>query len=722
MFGNTLTRGFNKDRLRVLLIVFFVALSVPTLALILKAHSQLKWEAFHQHRVMAEELVDRIDRRLIDLVGLEESRSFADYAFLNIAGDATQNIIQRSPLSNYPVESGIPGVIGYFQVDTNGKFSTPLLPPGATSSGSFGITASEYAQRLAVQTEILQVLSANSLVLEGDVESREYKASQAKTNDEADGAEPARKAELERRLRASGRTDSDNAPASSGEPLDDFISLSSFEAEEESNEGLVSQSGFDALINKQETAGDELDQIYNNKLGRVSDLKIKDSYKTLGGKYDEERQQAASEKAAFVKKRSMRKEQGLVPESTNQPARDRLGTGSALYNVRISTFESEIDPFSFSLLESGHFVLFRNVWRDGKRFTQGAIIDQQAFIDSLVADAFRETALSSMSDLIVAFRGNVLAAFSGDETAKSRSRSDTLTGSLLYQASLSAPLGDVNLISTIQKLPSGPGGTLINWITLVLVIVLCGGFYVMYRLGIGQIDLARQQQDFVSAVSHELKTPLTSIRMYGEMLLEGWADEERKKTYYGFIHDESERLSRLIANVLQLARLTRNDPQFDLKETTVAELCDLIVSKISSQVKRAGFALDIDKDHELGDAVVLVDTDCFTQIVINLVDNAIKFSQNAKEMRVAISCRQKRNGFFEFSVRDYGPGIHKDQMKKIFRLFYRPESELTRETIGTGIGLALVHQLVLAMDGQIDVCNREPGAEFTVVFPVISTT
>ena len=105
-------------------------------------------------------------------------------------------------------------------------------------------------------------------------------------------------------------------------------------------------------------------------------------------------------------------------------------------------------------------------------------------------------------------------------------------------------------------------------VALLLTLVLCGGFYLLYRLGLGQIQLARQQQDFVSAVSHELKTPLTSIRMYGEILREGWASEEKKKRYYDYIHDESERLSRLISNVLQLARMTHNDLQVDLTAHT----------------------------------------------------------------------------------------------------------------------------------------------------------
>src|SRR5205814_961221 len=94
----------------------------------------------------------------------------------------------------------------------------------------------------------------------------------------------------------------------------------------------------------------------------------------------------------------------------------------------------------------------------------------------------------------------------------------------------------------------------------------------MYRFAVGQLRHARQQQDFVSAVSHELKTPLTSIRMYGEMLKAGWADDAKKQTYYDYIHSESERLSRLIENVLQLARLTRGSQPLERKRATTAAL------------------------------------------------------------------------------------------------------------------------------------------------------
>ena len=124
-------------------------------------------------------------------------------------------------------------------------------------------------------------------------------------------------------------------------------------------------------------------------------------------------------------------------------------------------------------------------------------------------------------------------------------------------------------------------------------------------------------------------------------------------------------------------------------------------------------------DEETGNRSINIDDDCFAQIVINLVDNAIKFSKDADRKQVDIGCRTDRDGNVIFSIRDYGPGIPKDQLKKIFQLFYRTETELTRETVGTGIGLAIVHQLTTAMKGSVDVINCDPGAEFQIRFAIV---
>ena len=121
----------------------------------------------------------------------------------------------------------------------------------------------------------------------------------------------------------------------------------------------------------------------------------------------------------------------------------------------------------------------------------------------------------------------------------------------------------------------------------------------------------------------------------------------------------------------------------------------------------------------MNDATISIDEDCFTQIIINLVDNAIKFSKDATEKIVEVRSKRVANGQLVFSVRDFGPGVPRDQMKKIFELFYRSESELTRETVGTGIGLAIVYQLTTAMGGSVDLVNVDPGAEFRVTWQAL---
>ena len=171
---------------------------------------------------------------------------------------------------------------------------------------------------------------------------------------------------------------------------------------------------------------------------------------------------------------------------------------------------------------------------------------------------------------------------------------------------------------------------------------------------------------------------------------------------------------------MQLARITRNEPQFDFNEITVGELMNQVESKILSQVQRAGFMLEFHHDDKTDNMSVNIDEDCFAQIIINLVDNAIKFSRDAQVKRIDIGSRSVGDDEVEFAVRDSGPGVPKDQMKNIFQLFYRSESELTRETVGTGIGLAIVHQLSKAMNGKVDIVNKEPGAEIRVSFPAVS--
>jgi len=665
----TLIKGFNKSRLRNILALFFMALAVPTAILIWQAYSQLKWEAFHQHRGVAEELTSRIDARVNDMIITADARSFADYTFLVISGDPSAKFVQRSPLSVYPVAANLPGVLGYFQVDSNGVFSTPLLPPDGTQAVSLGIGESEYSSRLQLAQEIQAVLADNYLA-----QSRHEVGARSRLATLP--AAPEEDKDTDALVGRVGETDS--------------------------------QQNFDELNQPRKGAPLEL---RFNRIGKVSDLKLDANLQKKSEEIEREdiQEQASADGFAYSPSRSKRREQIALPESVVNTGGEILANVAMPTDLRINTFESEIDPFEFSLLDSGHFVLFRKVWRDGERYIQGMLVDQETFTQDIIGARFKETALAGMSNLILAYQDDVIRIF-GEPGG---------LGDLLYRSRLTAPLDGLELIFSINRLPPGPGATVLGWVTLILIVVLVGGFLILYRMALSQINLARQQQGFVSAVSHELKTPLTSIRMYGEMLKEGWADEEKRQTYYEFIHEESERLTRLISNVLQLAKITRNEPQFDPKPIRVGELMSNTESKISSQVERAGFELRFNRDDDADQATINMDEDCFAQIIINLVDNAIKFSRNAKHKTIEIGSKLAGDNRVLFSIRDYGPGIPQDQMKKIFQLFYRSESELTRETVGTGIGLAIVHQLTFAMNGTVDMINAEPGAEFRVWFSSI---
>ncbi len=688
----------TQRRLTLLLVLFFVALALPTSILVYQAYGQLKWEAFYQHQRLARELALRIDSGFRDLIEREENRPISDYEFLNVSGSEGSAFLQRSPLSQFPLEVEVPGLLGYFQVDASGQLRTPIVPEANASS--YGISSSELRQREQQEGRIRGILDQNRLVGKSDVV-----------------ASPAvGEIMAEEEIAQDFRADS---PSLATE-LDS--TSSSIAMEDRETQG---QSGFDELTTRKLN----LPAQSRAPVDQVKDLKLEDSYQVAAGA-EPEVQRLEAKKQSEVKR--SRKEKVNLPRAILEEALslektvsefaddDQVATEPVLNQqaIRIQTFESEVEPMEFALLDSGHFVLFRRVWHQDERYVQGILIDQANFVERLIAPAFRESSLSSMSKLIVAYQGSILQNYAAEYSRQYRPSTEQATNELLYQSRLIAPFSDIELIFTLARLPVGAGGQVILWSALVLTVVLIGGCLMLLRLGQRQLALARQQQDFVSAVSHELKTPLTSIRMYGEMLREGWADEAKRKTYYDFIFFEAERLTRLINNVLQLARVSRNEQVGNLSNMLVGDALAELKPRLESQLEPSGFDLAFSGEAEVDTAGVKIDIDWFIQIFINLVDNAVKFSANGAQKQVDIRYQQMQDGKIQFSVRDYGPGIDPDQMKKIFKLFYRSENELTRETVGTGIGLALVQQLASAMQAEVDVVNCDPGAEFRIRFAV----
>lgn len=667
-------------RLRVLLGLLFLGLALPAALLVRQGFVRLELEEFRRQQLIAESVVRRIDADLSAAIAGENARPVADFKFATAL--AAGDVVQLSPLSSIAPTGAFPGAIGYFEVDPTGQLSTPLLPESERERES--LEEPQLIAKQAIARELADVLEANQLV--------------RRTADAAERqSAPAAFAESAGASISSLRPD---PAAATDRPTEARLQLSAGAA--------VAGDAVEAVEAANELEADGLaasGQFAFDRLAEQTQLRRRSA----------ERAEVSAP--------------GLsTPVDDDAPARD-LGA-EAPAAVRVASFAGEIEPLRISLLDSGHLVLFRNAWRDEQRYIQGLLVDRAALIRQSFAAVLTGAGLAEGTALAISIGGEaaerlaVTAAAAGAITVESRvvsaaSERDTGTSDndTLLTSRLSPPLSDIELRFTAGTLDRGPGFSLLVWTAIALAAVLVGGFLSMYRFGTQQLKLAREQRNFVSAVSHELKTPLTSIRMYGEMLKSGWADEDQRQRYYDFIVDEGERLSRLIENVLVLSRLNNGAAAVTPVPIELRELFDLLRSKLSSQVERAGFTLDFDLPaDDIGALAIAVDADALTQVFINLVDNAIKFSGTAATRRIVLAAQRLGNSELLLTVRDFGPGIPPPALKRLFELFYRPDNELTRTTSGTGIGLALVRQLVTAMDGRVDVRNCDPGAEFRLRF------
>jgi signal transduction histidine kinase len=231
-------------------------------------------------------------------------------------------------------------------------------------------------------------------------------------------------------------------------------------------------------------------------------------------------------------------------------------------------------------------------------------------------------------------------------------------------------------------------------------------------------DLSRLKSYFVSSVSHDLKTPLTSIRMFAEMLRSGRKfSRKRTKEYLEIIEGESERLSRLINNVLDFAKIERGVMEYHFSEVRLNELLRGILRSLDYQFRMEGF--DVRTKFAGTDPILHADPDAVTEAVMNLVSNAMKYSQKNKSIKVSTF---RKNHFAGVRVEDRGIGIAGEELKTIFQPFVRGKNESARQVGGAGLGLSLVKYIVDAHGGRIEVVSTPgKGSSFTVLLPLQSS-
>ncbi len=253
---------------------------------------------------------------------------------------------------------------------------------------------------------------------------------------------------------------------------------------------------------------------------------------------------------------------------------------------------------------------------------------------------------------------------------------------------------------------------------LLIIGILIFGLILTVRTITRELELAKMKSDFVSTISHEFKSPLTSIRQLSEMLQTGRIPSEgRRQEYYDILLEQSERLSLLTDNVLNFAKMEEGKKEFDFEMTDVGLLLEEIVTTLQDRVRHDGYAIQTDIQESL--PLIMADNDALTQAINNLLDNAIKYSGERKKVVVEAYTEE---GNLAIAVKDFGVGIKKEELDKIFDRFYRGGEELTRAVRGSGLGLTLVKKIVEAHSGTVQVKSQPgKGSTFTMTLPLKKT-
>lgn len=400
----------------------------------------------------------------------------------------------------------------------------------------------------------------------------------------------------------------------------------------------------------------------------------------------------------------------MLNSSPEQPIRETLQSQmsaiSRLYQLKRNGYQ-KIEPFSLKVNEQAKveiaLVFVPDEFEDSGKLI-GLLLNTEQFIQSVISLKLREVA----GDELIAgvfHQETQTPLFSTEEMS--------LNDVLLKKPIWLFPdyfLGIRLKGQTIEELARSRFYRNLVFI-IFLDVILFGAIWFVYRNISREIELARMKSDFVSNVSHELKTPLSLIRMFAETLeLNRVGSDQKKQEYYRVISQETERLTHLVNNILNFSRMEAGKKQYNFQSTEINELVRKVLENYDFHLRQNGFEVKIELADQL--PIVNADEESLSEALLNLIDNAIKYSNENKFIGVKTGVD---NGSVFLEVEDHGIGIDSVQKEKIFDKFYRASSGPVHNTKGSGLGLTLVKNIIDAHGGEITVDSHPgKGSRFTI--------
>lgn len=223
-----------------------------------------------------------------------------------------------------------------------------------------------------------------------------------------------------------------------------------------------------------------------------------------------------------------------------------------------------------------------------------------------------------------------------------------------------------------------------------------GGVIIVFQDITNEHKLDNMRKEFVANVSHELKTPITTIKSYTETLMDNGVDNGIGRKFLAVIDNECDRMTRLVKDLLQLSNLDYKKTTWKKQEVSVDELLKEILLKLEFAFKEKGHKIVVDIEEDLPD--IVIDKDGIEQVILNIISNAIKYTENNGQIQISSKVLED---FISIKVKDSGIGIPEEDQKRIFERFYRVEKGRSRELGGTGLGLSIAKQIVEAHNGEI---------------------